>query len=323
MRSLVTSTIIGLVVSTSVLSAGIHRPDAHAPIGVMADHMHKKGDLMTSNRTMLMSMKTLRQGTDDIADSAAGGMMVPLDMQMNMQMNGMMYGLNDNVTLMGMFMLMKNDMKMQVRATEAIVESGVFEIGDFKAGALIRLKDSESFKSHFGVMMSVPVGAVNHSSSGSTVGYMMQPGSGTFDVNPSVTMRWIQEKCSVGFQSSATIRTGKNHVGYALGNQINATAWWARILSDHVSGSVRLQGSIDTGITGEHSGIANPNMSVALNPDNSGRKIALAGIGLNAVIPKWKTFSPGVEVLIPVYEDLDGIQFKTETYLIFGSTLTF
>ena len=37
------------------------RPDDHAPIGVMRDHIHKKGEIMTSYRFLYMKMKGLRK----------------------------------------------------------------------------------------------------------------------------------------------------------------------------------------------------------------------------------------------------------------------
>lgn len=40
------------------------RPGGHAPIGVMGDHQHGKGELMFSYRYMTMSMHGNRKGTD-------------------------------------------------------------------------------------------------------------------------------------------------------------------------------------------------------------------------------------------------------------------
>jgi len=297
MTRLMMKTALGVIVMTGMLSAGTHRADSHAPI--------------------------VRQAKTDIADSAAPGAMVPLDMTMKMSMFGMMYGVSDTVTVMGMGSLVMNDMSMQVRATDAIRDSGVYEIGDIKLGTMVRLKKTETFNSHFGMMVSLPTGAVNHSSGGSTVGYGMQPGSGTVDLNPSLTLNWVGERSSAGVQTSALLRTGQNHVGYTLGQKVEATAWWAKVLHQNLSGSLRAIGTIDTGVTGSHDGIPNAAMSIALNPDNTGRKRAMIGLGLNAAFLKWNHFRPSIEVLIPIYEDVTGIQFKTEPFIIFGSTFTY
>ena len=45
----------------------ISRPDAHAPIGIMGDHIHKKGEVMFSYRYMRMEMSDLQDGTHDIS----------------------------------------------------------------------------------------------------------------------------------------------------------------------------------------------------------------------------------------------------------------
>ena len=45
-----------------------NRPDAHAPIGVMLDHMHKKGEWMVSYRYMTMSMKNNYRESEKIVD---------------------------------------------------------------------------------------------------------------------------------------------------------------------------------------------------------------------------------------------------------------
>ena len=90
----------------------------HAPIGVMADHRHGKGEWMVSYRYMYMDMSGSRDGTnslspDEIATTAPNRFfgqtgqpptlrVVPTDMPMQMHMIGGMYGLSDRITLMAM-----------------------------------------------------------------------------------------------------------------------------------------------------------------------------------------------------------------------------
>ncbi|MEM6326624.1 MAG: hypothetical protein AAF791_05845, partial [Bacteroidota bacterium] len=65
-----------------------HRPDGHAPIGVMADHTHEAGEVMLSYRFMYMDMAGSRVGTDAIADETIvspdgeGFMVTPTEMPM-------------------------------------------------------------------------------------------------------------------------------------------------------------------------------------------------------------------------------------------------
>ena len=66
------------------------RPDGHAPITVMGDHMHAKGEWMLSYRNMTMDMEGMLKGSDTIAATSAGygmmGMMLPKEMRMDMHM---------------------------------------------------------------------------------------------------------------------------------------------------------------------------------------------------------------------------------------------
>ncbi|MGB1539404.1 MAG: hypothetical protein ACPG80_00440 [Rickettsiales bacterium] len=45
------------------------RADAHAPIGVMRDHTHKKGEAMFSYRYSIMRMEGMRSGTTNLSTS--------------------------------------------------------------------------------------------------------------------------------------------------------------------------------------------------------------------------------------------------------------
>ena len=59
------------------------RPDGHAPISVMGDHMHKMGEWMVSYRYMSMSMEGLPNGSSKVSsDSQLGTMMIPGDYDM-------------------------------------------------------------------------------------------------------------------------------------------------------------------------------------------------------------------------------------------------
>ena len=98
--------------------SGQERAIDHAPIGVMGDHYHGKGEWMVSLRHMRMSMAGNRDGTSDLTDGAIiklenpyqmGTMstklsVVPQQMTMGMTMAGAMYAPSDTLTLMAMGM---------------------------------------------------------------------------------------------------------------------------------------------------------------------------------------------------------------------------
>ena len=80
------------------------RPDGHAPMDVMGDHYHKKGEWMVSYRLMNMTMEGARSGNQDMATSVVhqSYMAAPKEMQMSMHMLGIMYAFSDQLTLMMM-----------------------------------------------------------------------------------------------------------------------------------------------------------------------------------------------------------------------------
>jgi len=53
----------------------------------------------------------------------------------------------------------------------------------------------------------------------------MQLGSGTFDFTGAASYSRIINKVSIGANTNATLRTGKNKNDYKLGNNIGAAGW--------------------------------------------------------------------------------------------------
>jgi len=133
MKLLNTAALTAVILASGLTTATAHENDkdaphamGHAPIGVMGDHRHKKGERMTSYRFMRMDMDGNRDGTDSLtADEIATTVpnrffgtpgqpptlrVVPTNMTMDMHMVGAMYGLSDRVTLMGMTSYKRNEM---------------------------------------------------------------------------------------------------------------------------------------------------------------------------------------------------------------------
>ena len=131
----------------------------HAPIGVMADHRHEKGEWMTSYRFGFMDMAGNRDGTDrltpeEIATSTPNpfGMpptlrVVPTDMTMKMHMAGIMSGLTDRVTLMAMGMYVTKEMDhITFQGPAGTTQLGGFTtetagFGDTTVAAIVGLDD--------------------------------------------------------------------------------------------------------------------------------------------------------------------------------------
>ena len=94
------------------------RPDSHAPLGVMGDHLHGKSEWMLSYRFMAMGMEGLRDGTKSISpDEVHGFTVIPTHMRMQMHMFGAMFAPHDRITLMAMTSYRDNFMEMEASQT--------------------------------------------------------------------------------------------------------------------------------------------------------------------------------------------------------------
>ncbi|MEC9283173.1 MAG: hypothetical protein VX642_10700, partial [Bdellovibrionota bacterium] len=57
--------LISILISFNLYAHISDRVDGHAPIGVMADHSHNKGEMMASYRLMQMDMDGIINGSDE------------------------------------------------------------------------------------------------------------------------------------------------------------------------------------------------------------------------------------------------------------------
>ena len=319
----------------------------HAPIGVMADHRHKKGEVMFSYRFSFMDMEGNRDGTDrltpeDIVTTAPNPFappptlrVVPTDMTMKMHMAGAMYGLTDRITLMAMGMYMTSEMDHitfqggagTTRLGEFTTETTGF--GDTTVMAIIGLDDGSDEHSQINVALgvSLPTGSIGErdqilAPTGATptprLPYPMQLGSGTFDFKPSMTARTRMGDVSVGGQVSAVIRLDDTKAGYSLGDKYEATAWAAYELQPWISFSARIKGSTLGRIEGADPLIAAPVQTA--DPANHGGEVIEALVGVNLAGQKGfiKGHRLAIEVGKPLYRNLNGPQLETDLMLTVG-----
>jgi hypothetical protein len=185
----------GIAVKGGGHNHGAVRADGHAPIGVMGEHLHKKGGWMLSYRYMRMNMEGNRIGTDEVSPEqivttvpnlnpvvTPTGMtvvppflrVVPTKMTMEMHMFGGMYAPTDNTTLMAMLPYIRKEMDhVTFQAPNPMMgippdntnRIGGFTtksegIGDLKLSALHRLYDDAVNHVHLNLGISAPTGSV-------------------------------------------------------------------------------------------------------------------------------------------------------------------
>lgn len=311
------------------------RPDGHAPMGVMFDHMHRAGEWMVGYRYEFMEMDhdghsaaphgvmhSARHGAHDIEGEAGQGAPAPHghDHTMQMHMLDVMYAPSDFVTLMLMVPFMVNEMDHHDPSGQFSTESS--GLGDISFTPLIRVFNERRQRVHLITGLSIPTGDTTdrdvYHNGPSRHPYHLRLGSGTFDLLPGVTYLGQSDDWSWGVQGVATIRLGENDEEYTLGDRYLLTAWGARRLNDFASVSLRLAGQVWEDIQG-----ADPTLDVS-NPMNapheqSGRRLDVAlGINLYAPSGALKGHRIGLEVGLPIAHSEDAGVHETQWYFTAG-----
>jgi len=306
------------------------RPDGHAPIGVMGDHRHGKGEWMLSYRFMPMWMKDNLKGSDKISNEEIfqNYMVAPQKMNMQMHMLGVMYAPSDKLTLMAMGNFIKNDMDLQTRMG-MVFSTKSSGFGDVKVSALYGLFNKNRQTMHLNLGVSIPTGSITEkgdtpAGENMQLPYPMQIGSGTWDIMPGLTYLGETDKISWGVQALGTLRLGENARGYAFGNQLNLTGWVAYQLSDWWSTSFRLNGSSTGKIEGTDE-MLNPMMVTTADTNNFGGESLLGYLGVNFYVREGvlKGHRLAVEYGLPFYQNLNGPQMAMQSMLMVGWQLAF
>ena len=93
------------------------RPNGHAPISVMGDHLHKEGEFMLSYRFMQMNMAGNLSSSENIfnADIYKDYMIATQQMHMKMHMLGFLFAPLNKLTPMLMINYLNNEMDLKIK----------------------------------------------------------------------------------------------------------------------------------------------------------------------------------------------------------------
>ncbi|WP_308909318.1 transporter [Pseudokordiimonas caeni] len=278
------------------------RVDDHAPIGVMADHFHRKGEWMASARLMLMSMDDPRMATG--AQKMSGTMV----------MAGMMYAPADWVTLTAGLSWADRDITMAMPMGGMMggtmeSEMSAKGIGDLKLNALFPVIADKENRFLLKAGITLPTGKNGlESDAGTRLMASMQPGTGSYAFTPAATYVRFGEGWSLGLQAAADLYLDHNDYGEKTGDQYKATAWASYTLVDNLSASVRVAQAWDK-----------PLKSAMVMGGETSTQTTLLG-GFNYVIRsgalKGNRFA--VEVGLPVGGDRGWRPLKPDTSLTLG-----
>ncbi len=313
------------------------RPDGHAPIGVMGDHMHAAGEVMFSYRFGRMRMKDSRDGDNHKTDGEVlrqGFLATPTDMDMEMHMFGLMYAPTDFVTLSAMLPYVRNQMD-HINAMSLKFHTNSDGIGDFRLGSLWRLYDDETHHLHFNLSLSFPTGRTRHKDDvpspggpvNTTLPFPMQIGSGTWDTQPGFTYVGNTSWLSWGGQALGTIRGSKstNDAGWRKGHRADVTSWVAVPWSDLVSTSARVSYQYFGNYGGNENRPPPPSAIPTADPNRRAGHIVSLHPGINFYVPlgPLRKHRFAVEAGFPIYQWYDGPQLETRWQIVAGWQFAF
>jgi hypothetical protein len=300
------------------------RPDDHAPIGVMRDHIHKKGEIMTSYRFLYMKMKGLRNEDNKVStsDALSRYIVAPTKMTMKMHMIGAMYGITDQLTLSAMGSFVEKNMDHIHRATGEFNRE-TDDIGDTKINALYEFYNKDANRFQFNLGLSLPTGNIDKKYDGTRLPYPMQIGSGSYELLPGISYSGHQDNLSYGGQINGIFRLNTNDNGYKLGDQYNITSWVARKLNNSFSVLSRLDYNKNEAIEGRDSSLdkmVNMNMNPTAKTSLQDQERLDLLFGVNFLMQKG--FLEGnrlaVEFGAPIYQRIDGPMLENDYKITIG-----
>ncbi|MDJ0850488.1 MAG: transporter [Myxococcota bacterium] len=301
------------------------RPDGHAPIGVMGDHMHEAGEFMASYRFGYMRMKGNRDGTrrQSREEVLRDFPVTPTDMDMWVHMFGLMYAPTDWVTVTAMLPWIQKSMDHATRMGTRFTTTSN-GIGDVKLAGLFRIFDGETHHLHLNFGWSFPTGQVRAKDTTplgrQTLPFPMQIGSGTFDMMPGLTYVGHTDRFSWGSQVMGTYRIGENKSDWTASDQVDLTAWVAFPWTSWLSTSGRFRMSWWSNYGGDEKRPPPPDFIPTADPDRrAGAAFELLG-GVNLYLPLGPLGKHrfAIEAGAPVEQWLDGPQLETDWRVVVG-----
>lgn len=305
------------------------------PAGVMISHVHSKNEWMASYRLMNMAMNGVMKGTKEINNSELlnNYLATPQNMQMNMHMLMLMYGISDRLTLMSMFHYNINWMKMSMKMgnsmhSHTMKTSGV---GDVKISALYALIKKYNSQLILGLGGNLPTGSIELKGKPKSMmypneryPYNMQLGSGTFDILPTISFLSRINKFYYSAQLNAIVRLNKNSIGYTHGNEYNILAWAAYRFHSALSSSIRFEGIYSESLKGIDPTL-DSNLEIAADNFNYGGTRINTNLGLvfQPLFGWLSTSKFCLEFGTPIYQNFQGYQMKTTHQLLFTYNLSF
>ncbi|MGB0621620.1 MAG: hypothetical protein ACPGVZ_19330 [Myxococcota bacterium] len=185
---------------------------------------------------------------------------------------------------------------------------GVGDVGFAVVVPFIR-KGVESSQVHIG--LDVPTGSIRRSAEGRPLPYAAQPGNGSVDLEWGWTYKGELDRVSWGGQVTGRHPVGRNGRDWREGSRFSGRLWGVVRVLGGLSASLRADWEKQNEIEGFDRNLQPP-VDPSEDPElQDGVLLALAP-GLSMEMPSLAGQRLGVEIGIPVYQDLDGPQLERD-----------
>lgn len=296
----------------------IERAFQFAPAGVFLDYTHERDEWTFLYRYERYSFEGLMSGSDSVPNAQVQSEypIVPLSHLEERHTFGVMYAPRDRFTLA--FLLPYVDQSLTQINQHNYEQETTDGIGDARLILMLPFIRNGLQQTQFNVELSFPTGSIRaKGSDGERLPYLMQRGTGTWDVHYGLTYVGQRGIVSWGGQVGGEYRLNENSLGYRLGSVYQASAWLSGELATWLSVSGRLTWVRTGNIHG-----ADPELDKSLSPLNNNMMqsgtLVQAGPGINVLLPIFGGQRLSAELLLPLYQDLDGPQLRSDLTLTVG-----
>jgi hypothetical protein len=308
-------------------SIDLFRPDGMGPIGLFGDHTLPAGSAFISYRYLQNSFDQNYNGSHRVGVPTSYPF-APTRMLQDSQVALVEYGVTQELTMMAYIPYQHNEINFQT-ATGGDKQTFT-NPGDIKIMGLLAVNRGDRSQGHLNFGLSIPVGMLEQvttaGGSPTAIPYQLQTSSGTYDLLMGYTYRKQTDNWTLGAQANGVVPTGKNTLGFELGNQLQLTTWASRRWTDRWSTSVRLDGHLQGNIRGLDDRL-DPTISPANQTNAQARQYVNGLLGVNYLLsrPEHRIREQRLflESGVPLYQWVDGPQVGLSWILNAGWGMTF
>ena len=302
------------------------RADSLAPAGVRFARPVAEGQWLLTYGYERQALDGLRSGRDDVDSSAAfaaGFATVGEKATFQTHRFEVQHGLANGWTVFAGVPWIDREMENRASTGETFTTQAD-GIGDVLVGGMWDWHAGDGDLVRFNLGLSIPTGEVDARGTDENGGsfllpYVMQPGTGTHDLLPGVTLLVQEPSWSWGLQAQGRFHVDTNTEGWSHGRRLSASAWVSKGWSRQLSTSLRVAGEFWSDISG-HASEADPSRNPLESNQRQGGDRIDAAAGIQWLLGDGSQVSNllTAEAIFPVDEWLKGPQLSTEWILALG-----